>query len=152
MEKRTRRGEILTELILEIFRVNGEMLDIGNDLTRPHGLTSARWQVMGAVELAGQALTVSQIARRMGLARQGVQRIVNDLEKMELVIAERNLDHKRAPLFSISKAGEKVMAKIDKAQAQWVNRISRTLGEGELEQALQTLRTIRDRSEIHKPE
>ena len=89
MNTRTATGEALTNLILEVFRFNGAMLDAGNRLTKPYGMTSARWQVMGAIDLAGQPVTVAQIARRMGLARQGVQRIANDLEELGMVTFAR---------------------------------------------------------------
>ena len=67
-DERTPVGECLTELVLETFRLNGAILVAGNRMTKPHGLTSARWQVMGAIDIAGTPLTVAQIARRMGLA------------------------------------------------------------------------------------
>ncbi len=147
IEKRTRTGEALTELILETFRLNGEMLVAGNRLTKPHNMTSARWQVMGAVELAGTPLTVAQIARRMGLARQGVQRIVNDLNRLGMIALEDNLDHKRAPLVTITKQGAKVLNEINKAQAVWVNKIADGLGERQLTQTLKILKSVRERSE-----
>lgn len=147
MTIRTDSGEALTDVILEIFRINGELLSAGNRITKPFGLTSARWQVLGAIDLEAQPLTVSQIARRMGLARQGVQRIVNDLEKLGLVASATNIDHKRAPLFSLSEEGERVMAKIDSAQAEWVNKISFGLSTNQLGELLDTLRTVRENSE-----
>jgi DNA-binding MarR family transcriptional regulator len=61
----------MTDLVLEIFRVNGLLLAVGDRLTKELGLTSARWQVMGA--LADGPLTAAQIARKMGLKRQSVQ-------------------------------------------------------------------------------
>ena len=146
MKKRTPESEVLTELILEIFRLNGAMLDAGNRITKPHGLTSARWQVMGAIDLAGQALTVAQIARRMGLARQGVQRIVNDLQKLDMVVLDDNIDHKRALLVSISEQGAKAMEKVNGAQIAWVNRLSDGLGERKLKQALKLLQAVRTRA------
>lgn len=146
MSSRTLEGVALTELVLEIFRINGAMLDAGNRITAPHGLTSARWQVLGAIDLAGQPLTVSQIARRMGLARQGVQRIINDLDKLGMVTASDNLDHKRAPLFSISKSGAKILMQIDKAQIKWINELSGGFSAGKLSQALNLLQAIRERS------
>jgi len=48
----------MTNLILEIFRVNGLLLAAGDRLTRDLGLTSARWQVLGA--LAEGPLTAAQ--------------------------------------------------------------------------------------------
>ncbi len=144
---RSREGEALTQLILETFRLNGELLDAGNTLTAPHGLTSARWQVLGAIDLAGQPLTVSQIARRMGLARQGVQRIINELEKLGIVTASPNQDHKRAPLFSISPSGASIMTEIDEAQTQWVNQLAAGLDEPSILHALKLLQTMRERLE-----
>src|SRR5467141_3144788 len=70
-------GRALTQLILDIFRLNGSLLAAGNELTRDLGLSSARWQVMGA--LAEGPLPAAQIARNMGLSRQSVQRLVDML-------------------------------------------------------------------------
>ena len=147
MRERTPVGEDLTDLILEVFRLNGELLDAGNRIAKPHGLTSARWQVMGAIDLADQPLTVAQIARRMGLARQGVQRIVNDLKELRMVELQDNLDHKRAPLVSISEKGGKAMTSIDKSQVAWVNDLSKGLSERQVRQALKVLRSVLERSE-----
>lgn len=147
MIKRTQQGEALTELILEVFRLNGAMLDAGNQLTKPLGLTSARWQVMGAIELSGQPLTVSQIARRMGLARQGVQRIVNDLESLGLLLFKPNQDHKRAPLVAITAEGHKTMKKVGAAQSKWVNQLAEELSPRRLAEATKTLQAVREKSE-----
>lgn len=147
MKKRTAAGESLTDLILETFRINGALLAAGNQLTKPYGLTSARWQVMGAIDLADGPLTVAQIGRRMGLARQGVQRIVNDLEQLGMVVLKPNPDHKRAPLVSIDDTGRKVLAEIDKAQIEWVNELSKGVTKSQASQALEVLQSIRKRTE-----
>lgn len=145
MAKRSPEGEILTDIILETFRLNGALLEAGNRLTKPLELTSARWQVMGPV--SEQPLTVAQIARRMGLARQGVQRIVNDLERLGMVTFEPNSDHKRAPLITLSKKGEAAIAKINAAQSVWVNQLADGLSDRQLRQALRILQTVRERTE-----
>ena len=79
MSRLTRRGELFTEIVLEVFRLNRLLLDAGDELTAPVGLTSARWQVLGIVE-HGPA-SVAQVARAMGLARQSVQETANGLEE-----------------------------------------------------------------------
>ncbi len=147
MKKRTPKSETLTELILEIFQLNGALLLAGNKITKPYGLTSARWQVMGAISLAEQPLTVSQIARRMGLTRQAVQRIANDLIRLGMIVLTSNLDHKRAPLLSISEVGEAVMSEVDKAQIEWVNQLSQDLEKEQLKQALKTLQSVKENTE-----
>jgi DNA-binding MarR family transcriptional regulator len=146
MPTRTDEGEAVTQLILETFRLNGAMLETGNRITEPYGLTSARWQVMGAVQLASQPLTVAQIARRMGLARQGVRRIVKDLIDLDMIYTESNLDHKRSPLLSLTDKGNEVLASIDKAQAEWVNQLAEGLSKRQINAALKILQTVRERS------
>src|SRR5271170_4594915 len=90
----TKAGKAFTELILEIFRFNGRLLAAGDRLAKPLGLTSARWQVLGAIEEG--PLPVAQIARNMGLARQNVQRLADVLQEEGFVQYNPNPDHQRA--------------------------------------------------------
>lgn len=147
MKERTPNGNMLTEIILESTRLNGAMLQAENELTKPFGLTSARWQVMVALVEAEQFLTVPQIARRRGLSRQGVQRIVNDLLKLGLLMQKTNIDHKSAPLISMSEEGQKAMGQINVAKISRANQMSVGLSERALQQTLKVLRSIRERSE-----
>src|SRR5712692_9690594 len=75
----TPAGTALTELILDVFRLNGRLLAAGDRLVADIGLTSARWQVLGAIALAATPSPVAHLARGMGLTRQGAHRTVNDL-------------------------------------------------------------------------
>src|SRR5205814_345438 len=60
-----RAGGLVTELILEVFRLNGRLLAAGDRLVADLGLTSARWQVLGAIALASSPMPVAWIARNM---------------------------------------------------------------------------------------
>jgi len=51
---------------------------LGDKFISDLGLTSTRWQVLGS--LMDGPITVAEIARRMGLSWQNVQRISNRLE------------------------------------------------------------------------
>src|SRR3546814_9282310 len=77
----TDRASSLSRLVLTVFRLNGGLLEAGDALVRDIGLTSARWQVLGASAEHGAPQTVSQIARTMGLTRQAVQRVADDLHR-----------------------------------------------------------------------
>jgi hypothetical protein len=89
-KRRTLDGEVVTSLILEVFRFNGRLLVAGDRLVSELGLTSARWQVMGVIALSSQPEPVARLARSMGLNRQGVQRIVNELAAEGLVAFQPN--------------------------------------------------------------
>src|SRR5215813_2077158 len=100
---RTRTRQAFTELILEVFRLNGRLLVAGDALTRPTGQTSARWQVLGALD--EDARTVADIGRRMGLTRQSVQRTADLLEADGLLAYADNPAHQRAKLAMLSPRG-----------------------------------------------
>jgi len=120
------RAELLTVLTLAIFRTNGVLIATGDALTAPFGLSSARWQVMGAIALAEQALTVARISRNMGLTRQGVQRLIDELEKHGFVDFQDNPHHKRAKLIRLTAQGHQAF---DAIMQQWNARAAR-LAEG----------------------
>ncbi len=74
-----RQGDQITALIHAIARLNSQFVRTGDRLMRQFGLSSARWKVIGAVRASGRPQTVAWIARAIGLKRQGVQRIANEL-------------------------------------------------------------------------
>ena len=145
MFARTPAAETLTELILTLFRVNNATLVWGDRLVQPFGLTSARWQIMGAVAYAGQPRSVAWLARDLGANRQNVQRIVNDLARDGLVTFATNPDHKRAQLVVLSTAGKHAYDDAIQAWDLAANELARGLSLDELNAALRTLSTLRDR-------
>jgi len=143
----SRESRVLTDLILETFRLNGALLAAGDALVADLGLTSARWQVLGAVALEGRALTVAQIARRMGLTRQAVQRVVNDMVGAGLLALEDNPDHKRARLVALTGAGQAAYGEADRRQIAWAKGLCEGLEGRDLDTALTVMRGISRRFE-----
>lgn len=141
------KEDAVTALILEIFRLNGRLLASGDALVAGVGLTSARWQVLGAVALSPAALPVAHIARNMGLTRQAVQRLVNEMEAEGLVRLGTNPHHRRARLVHLTQRGKAAYAAAMRLQVPWAGRLARGLAAGELEGATATLRTLRRRLE-----
>jgi DNA-binding MarR family transcriptional regulator len=143
MGKRGRAAEGLTALILEVFRVNGLLLAAGDRLSKDLGLTSARWQVMGA--LGDGPLTASQVARRMGLTRQSVQRVVDLLAGEGLIALDENPDHRRAKLVRLTDEGQLRLARMSEIQAGWASRIGNGLSTERVVDATSLLQDLRDR-------
>jgi len=148
MTKSAKRDAV-TNLILEVFRVNGLLISSGDALVAPLGLTSARWQVLGAISYAGEPATVAQIARSMGLARQSVQRIVNALAKDAMLRFIDNPNHKRAKQVALTKKGETVYAAAIERQQPWAHALARGLNQSSLTQTCELLRVLRHRLEIN---
>jgi DNA-binding MarR family transcriptional regulator len=136
---RTELGHKATDVVLAVFRANGLLLAAGDSLSAPLGLTSARWQVLGAIALSESPLTVPQISRRMGLTRQSVHATVNRLVADGLVELVPNADHRRSSLVQLTESGRERYAAIDAEQAVWINRLAKGLGERELETTARVL-------------
>ncbi len=132
-EKWTAEGEALTALILDVFRLNGRLITAGDRLVADLGLTSARWQVLGALANAERPESIAWHARTMGHHRQGVQRIANDLEKEGIVEFQPNPHHKRAHLVILTSKGWKLYESAIALQTPWVNSLSSGLSLKDIE-------------------
>lgn len=100
------KADKLTTITLSVFRLNGQFVEWGNHFSQPHGLTTARWQVLGAIALAPQPPNIPQIAAAMGVTRQGVLKQINLLVDEGLVQALPNPAHKRSPLYALTPTGQ----------------------------------------------
>ena len=100
------KADKLTTITLSVFRLNGQFVEWGNHFSQPHGLTTARWQVLGAIALASQPPNIPQIAAAMGVTRQGVLKQINLLVDEGLVQPLPNPAHKRSPLYVLTKIGQ----------------------------------------------
>ncbi len=122
--KRTPAGEALSSLMLDLFRLDSLLLTAGDRLVAPLGLTSARWQILGAIANAERPEPVAWLARNLGANRQNVQRIVNDLHKDGLVAFEANPHHRRAQLVVLTDEGRQAFDAAMQLQAPWINGLS----------------------------
>ena len=100
------------------------MLAAGDRLVAELGLTSARWQILGAIVTAERPQPVAWLARDLGANRQNVQRIVNDLHEEGLVAFETNPHHRRAQLVVLTDKGRAAFDAAMRLQGPWINSLS----------------------------
>ncbi len=146
-DPRTPSGGPLTDLILQVFPLHGQLGAAGDELTKPWGLSSARWKVLGAIANSDRPLHVAQIARNMGQSRQAVQRIVNELVGNGLLTLNNNPDHERARLVSLTKRGRGLYQEIMTKQARWSNELAEGISPRSLHAAARILSRLVGRLE-----
>lgn len=137
------KQSLATELILETFRFNGALLAAGDALVAPLGLTSARWQVLGAIDLAPEPLPIAHIARNMGLSRQAVRRTVDEMAAEGILAFAPNPHHARAKLVAMTPAGRKLFARASELQRPWAARLVASVDADDMRAALGTIRALR---------
>jgi len=146
-ERHNPGGEALTDLVLAVFRLNGRLLAAGDNLVSDLGLTSARWQVLGAIALAPTPQPVAWLARSLGLNRQGVQRIVNEMRDDELVELRPNPHHRRAHLVVLTKRGEAAYVAASRLQTPWANALAKGVDAAKLAAATRIIKLLSERLE-----
>ena len=145
--KRSRGGEALSDLMLDLFRVNSLLLTSGDRLVAPLGLTSARWQILGAIVNAERPQPVAWLARDLGANRQNVQRIVNDLHAEGRVAFETNPHHRRAQLVVLTEKGRQAYDAAMRLQAPWINSLAGDLDVEEIETVRRVVAALRSKLE-----
>lgn len=145
---RTPEADLLTGVILAVFRTNGCLLSNGDALVGPLGLTSARWQVLGAVAMSDTPLSAPKIATVMGITRQGSQKQINLLVKEGLLEPQPNPTNKRSPLYVLTKRGRNIYAELDRTQARWANQLVKGLSVEDLVAAERVLDVLSERLEV----
>jgi DNA-binding MarR family transcriptional regulator len=145
--KRTPAGEAMTDVMLDLFRLNSLLLTAGDRLVARLALTSARWQILGAITYAERPQPVAWLARDLGANRQNVQRIVNDLHKEGLVAFAVNPHHRRAQLVMLTDKGRRTFEAAMELQAPWVNDLSDGLSVKEIEAVHRVVTALRKKLE-----
>ena len=141
----SREGQALTDLILSVFRANNHALTWGDRLVAPFGLTSARWQILGAIVSSERPQPVAWIARDLGANRQNVQRIVNDLHTEGLIAFLPNPHHRRAQLVVLTDKGRSAYEAAVEAYYPRVDTLAEGLLLEEIRTAYRMVTTLRER-------
>ena len=129
MDAKEEADDIWTKFALSIFKLNGLLMQAGEGITQPIGQSSARWSVLGRVF---EPQTVANLARDMGRARQGVQRIADVLAEEGLVFYRDHPTDRRTKLVELTPRGVEVLNAIYVRQLDWSQRLMTNLDRGQL--------------------
>ncbi|MNX25867.1 MarR family protein [compost metagenome] len=134
--------EALTDLTLTVFRTHGALLQWGDKLVEPLGLSSARWQMLGSIALAGRPLTAPQVGEAMGVTRQGAQKQLNLLLESRLVSSHANPAHRRSPLYELTPRGRQLYLRAEKLWAARAAELAARIPPAQIHAARETLDTM----------
>ncbi len=136
-------GLRFTELALQLLGIHGSLVAEADRLVADLGLTSARWQVLS--QLRENPSTVSRVARRMGLSRQGVQRVADRLVVDGFLEVQPNPDHRRSPLLHLTPHGDDALTEARLRQERWADDVGADLDGRDLASACRILGALSHR-------
>jgi DNA-binding MarR family transcriptional regulator len=131
---------LMSGLAKTIYRLNGHVLSVAEDLTRPVGLTAAWWQVLASV--LREPMSVADISRFIGNTRQAVQRIADRLVDEGLVEFHDNPAHARAKLLAPTEKGRSAVREIAPAHVQLADRLATSYGKDKLAHLLELMEDL----------
>jgi len=141
-------GSALNDLLRECFRLNRGLVDAARRLTDGSGITGAQWGVLAAFAQDDETGTVAAAARRMGLARQSVQRVADVLAEQQLVKYLPSPDDQRAKRVELTARGVELLSELEQRQQQWVANIAADCSDSEINSALKLIHDIRERVSV----
>lgn len=129
-------------LIADVYELAGASRASSEVMARRHGCTAAQWHVLSV--LSEDEMTVSAVAKRLGLSRQAVQRVADDLLDSGHLCARSNPRDRRAPLVSLTPSGRSTLRQLfDSSDAARTDLLGRSgAGAEELQQARAVLRHL----------
>ncbi len=113
--------EALDEVIHLIVQANRVLRDAGEQLAAVAGLTHSQRMVLQTMD---GSRTMADIARILGLARQGVRRTADELVSEGLASYQPNPRHKRANLLELTPKGAAALQDIRNAQQKWIEHVA----------------------------
>ena len=138
----TTEDELISLVLDEVAEFSRSLERIEERIASAEGESRARWQVLNA--LSSGSATVSQIARRLGLTRQSVQRVADLLERERMVESKKNPDHKRAPLIAPTARGRRTLKKLEKRSRAFRSMVAKKTRKRRLADLRVRLRDVSD--------
>ncbi len=109
---------------------------------RGTGVTNARWQTLSELCALSRRVTVSELARHMGLTRQAVQRLADEMASDGLLEFAENPGDARAMHLLITPAGRATYEDALEREWQWTNAIAEDFDAAQIARAVALLEAI----------
>ncbi len=136
------RNVEMAHLVADVFELAAVLRREGEAIAKLAGQTQARWQLMWIA--ATGRFSVAMIARRLGLTRQSVQRVADEIVAEHLASFEPNPDHQRSPLVILTREGQQALDTIKHTSRERHLQQVTALGEDGISELRRLLHRYRD--------
>jgi DNA-binding MarR family transcriptional regulator len=136
-------GALMSDLIRELVFTYFRLRAAGDELAIRYGQSTGKWGMMRSLREGGPQ-SVSQIARSRPVARQGVQRMANELARDGLIEFVDNPTHLRAKLMKLTRKGEKILTGLHESELRWTGGFARRFNRRDIEKAMEVVRALRN--------
>lgn len=137
----TKEDEAVVNLLKTVDYIN----QISSEIIDPFGITSQQYNILRILRGAEtKGLPTLELADRMLVRSPGVTRLIDRIEKKQLVKRERSAEDRRVVLCQITKKGRNLLDKMDDPIKDMNNTIVKNLNNDQLEELIKLLKKLRE--------
>ena len=145
MAKKTvnyKTGKALHDLFREVFGLQAALSAIMDTVHEQAGLSTSQHKIMRVLSQTGPA-TVPDIAADLGVSRQFVQTVCNDLFSCEFIEFSANPRHKRSKLAALTERGRSAFRRARKNENKIIEQALPGIDPVKATEACELLQSIR---------
>jgi DNA-binding MarR family transcriptional regulator len=139
-------GGIIEQLAWLVPYLYFDMKSVGDRMGREIGQTSARLAHLREFALA-EPITVAQLAKRLHMDRQPIQRIAHELAADELIEFIENPNHTRSRLVRLTHKGWPMVIQFARFVSEWADLVGEGFDSREVATTARILTRTRERIE-----
>jgi DNA-binding MarR family transcriptional regulator len=137
-------GSLEEEAILNLHRTSSILLQVEAEALKPHGLSLTQYNALRILRGSGpKGLACQEIGERMITRDPDVTRLLDRLEKANLISRARSSEDRRVVMTRITGAGLKLLASLDGVLKDMPRKILGHLGEKQLRALVDLLEEAR---------
>ena len=139
----SKQTDALQHMIREVRTCFNQMKELTEKMHADLGINPSMRSVLEGLNTLSPK-TVPDLARERGVSRQHVQKVVNQLYKLDLVTNEPNPDHAKSVLIAMTPKGKALFAEVEEREKVPMNRLSKAISLNDLNCATAALSSLNE--------
>lgn len=137
---RSPKSLLFDDMLKALIKIHLSLITTCGTLVMDQGISHARWQLIWFISFKKVAMTVPDIAKSLGISRQGIQKQIDILLNDGLICLQENPANKRSPKYLISPKGQALHDHIESVVFfPWIEKMSENYDEKDLKKMVSQL-------------
>ncbi len=133
------------EAVLNILRTSDVMTQLLTDLLKPSGLSLTQYNVLRILRgAAGKGACCREIGERMVTRDPDVTRLIDRLEKRDLLVRTRDKEDRRVVTIQLTPAGLALVNQLDEPIERWNRTLTRNISSEDTKILVELLERFRE--------
>lgn len=131
--------------MLNVLRTSGVMTQLLTDLLKPSGLSPTQYNVLRILRGAsGKGVCCREIGERLITRDPDVTRLIDRLEKRNLLLRTRDKEDRRFVTIQLTPGGLELVNQLDEPIEKWNRKLMRNISRGDTKVLIELLEQLRE--------